>query len=1225
MIRIYKSVIFSISIFLILYCPGLLALSTDNDVSINSRDSIYQIRIDDLPKAIALIRQNKFSVAKQILSNLINRNQDNAEAHYWLAIAYSQTGEQGKALKHIAESEKRASHNRQVALEHARMLVNSGKYKEAEKKYQEILSQVQEKTEIRKIKRSLYILKGQQLINAHKLEEALKHYEAMLQMYPNEVLVMEALGYIYSKLEFWEEAEHYYITASLLAPDRVLIYRRMANMYEKMGDQEQKRFYYQKVMQIDPSGVNAKIVIQNLLRQGKEALYSGNIDDAFYEYLTILKVQPDNMIAKLSLAEAYEYIKDWEGAEKIYLELLEKHPTNLSVLSRLANVYFVMEDTDQAIESYQQIVDVTADSAIGRDATAKLNMLYVRKAQYLASHLETEKDQQSAYLAIQNWIELGRLDNAQWLANSIASQYPDNAIALYWLGILHEKRGELSMALFHLSKSMWRNPQDANTRLAYARVLSRTGELEKAEATYRDVIAQIKDQSKRQQAKKALGLVIAEQLVRKGKPRAAITQYRKMLKGNERDLSVIKRIANIYASMGDLENANNLLEEIKNIQIALKQEKELLSKGKMLVQQKKYTDAEHYLNRSLKLNPQNSQALYWIGYIYVQRGDLHNAIQFYNKSIKYAPANTTLRIEYAKLLVATGQLVAAEQQYAQILSITPNKSERKKIKYLSGFVKGQLLINKQSYDLALHHFQTMSIIYPQDENVLQVLAGMYQKLNFYEEAKEIYQSILARNSNSADSHIQLASIAVYEGNSEQRLIHLAQALQLDPSGKYGQLAEKMLLEKGREYIRHKNYIGAERELKTIINVHASHLAANLAMAEIYEATSLINKAENLYLKVLALNPVDLTARKKLAELYIRTDKLDDALREYQKIYDIAPSTTLGQIANAKLNFLYGRQSEKISKTLYTPADQKNAVSIAELWMEKNRLDAAQWLLNAVIEKNAQIPEAYFNLAMIHKQRGELHTSLEYLSKGVKLLPGNTDYALEFANLLARVGKTRSAEKVYLQVIASLENDTVKQREAKRQYGFLTGQRLTNNKRYRSALRHYVKMEHDYINDTEVMAKLAGVLIKVGRYQDAENLYNKALKIEPNNRVINVALAQLYKKRGNNKAYLKQLRQAFLLDPYAGLGEQLATDLGLRDGIRQLQKQHWNAAVVAFNRVLEANPNNVFAQVGISAAYMDSGYTNEAEKTLKKVINLENSHLDTRLNFLFLKASYALDQ
>lgn len=230
--------------------------------------------------------------------------------------------------------------------------------------------------------------------------------------------------------------------------------------------------------------------------------------------------------------------------------------------------------------------------------------------------------------------------------------------------------------------------------------------------------------------------------------------------------------------------------------------------------------------------------------------------------------------------------------------------------------------------------------------------------------------------------------------------------------------------------------------------------------------------------------------------------------------------------------------------------------------------------------------------------------------------------LAFADILANLGENTDAKKLYNRVVAEKDFDAITKQTAEEKLSLLIGEQLIKDGKETQALRHFRKLQAQKPDDVHLMERIAHVLLLKNNTKEAREILDQALELDPNNVKLNNSLATLYKQEGNNKAYLKQLRQVFLLDPNGGLGLNLAKSLSLSEGLGQLHKGQYKAAITAFNRSLESNPNNLFASVGISAAYLESGLKKDAEDILSPLLSLDSGTLDTRLRFLMLKGSYA---
>jgi len=1199
----------------IFFIPVMSLASSQNSIHVHTKP-ITQI--------ISMVRQGDLENAKVSLLKKLELDSTNAALHYWLGKVYSESGAYSDSLSHLEKANLLAPENQEISLEYASQLSQQNKFQKAKELYKKILKQTEFRSEKTRITHLLKLVEGREYIHNGEINLALKHYQAMALMYPEDEHVLETLGNIYANLEFWEEAENYYQKTLEVNPNRQSTHLFMAKLYRKNGDSKSKWDHLTKVILLDSHSTNAEIAVNILLEDGKILESSHDMDLAIEEFNVILAVLPGNLDAQMAIASAYEKDGLFSKAESLYQKLENKYPNNIEIKIFLARLYTAFEKPDLAISKYQEIIKTAPDSPWTKETSVKLSRLYAHKSELLGANLDSKSKLHQAIDVISVWINDGRFESAQWLLDRVIRYHPKDAKAKYLQGLIFEQKGQLENALETLSQSIWLDPSLVAARTAQARLLSRLGNLKDAEAAYRDVLSSNNLLDNRKQIEKSLGFTIGEKFVRDGNLQFALAHYREMSGKYATDTEILQRIADIYVLTGDRKQAKLTLKEIKKIKVLASKGKKYFDTGKRLAQIGKYSEAEKQLDLALKIDSQNSELLYWMGYIAAQQLEFDTSSEFYKKSVELDPGNVLTREEFAHSLLKSGQIQLAKQQYKKCFNMVNTPALQKKFKRYLKYVEGQVLIDKGDLKTALTHYQTMSIMFAEDINTLEALASVMVKLDLLLEAKEIHERILRYSPSHTVSNIRLANIAGLLDDQQARRTYFEKAIQMDGQG-VGEIAEKILLQKAKQYIALKDYQSAQNELDTILSVKPKHIKANQVLADLYIEKGQYEDAKNVFTRLLALRPIDLETRVQLAELYVNTNQMDYALLEYKKIFDIAPSTEIGQNANAKLDFLYGLEAERISKDLLTERDQENAIEISKQWIQISRLDAALWLLTSVIENNPENIQAFYWLSILHERRGEFEIALAYIDNVLKMDNSNQSHLLVAANLNYRLGNLDAAEQQYLEVISTSQADVGRYNKAKRKYNFLIGSRLVSSGKLKTALSHYRKMQTKHLNDTEIMARIGSVLNKLGHHKSERKVYLNALRIDPGNKHINLALASLYKQLGKHKAYLKQLRQVFLVDPTGGLDESSLVQLRLEKGIKQLHRHRWEDAIVAFNRALEVNPNNLYAQVGISAAYKQGGELNKSNSSMNKIMQLKDSHLNDRLSYLNTNINYVFEE
>lgn len=172
--------------------------------------------------------------------------------------------------------------------------------------------------------------------------------------------------------------------------------------------------------------------------------------------------------------------------------------------------------------------------------------------------------------------------------------------------------------------------------------------------------------------------------------------------------------------------------------------------------------------------------------------------------------------------------------------------------------------------------------------------------------------------------------------------------------------------------------------------------------------------------------------------------------------------------------------------------------------------------------------------------------------------------------------------------------------------------------------------------------------KQGFAQKAIAIYNKISRLTPESLEISAKLAELYQikgsvaearahytvlaeryqRMGNKAESLAVLKQIAQLDPNNSdiflkiadlcLQEEQADEAAsafIQAGLRLSERKQYEAAITAFSKGLDIKPNDLTGLKGIVKSQINLGYTDEAAKTLEKV--LENEPYNREVIFLLV--------
>jgi tetratricopeptide (TPR) repeat protein len=224
------------------------------------------------------------------------------------------------------------------------------------------------------------------------------------------------------------------------------------------------------------------------------------------------------------------------------------------------------------------------------------------------------------------------LDKAVFHYQAALKIEPGYAMALYNLGTIYEKKGQMDKAISYYLKALKTTPDyfDALNNLGFA--FYNKGNYDKAVLYFKRAL---KTNPKKTNAR----LNLANVLFFQSKPDEAISQYQQILQSDSENADAHCNLAYI------------------------------------LSRQNKIKEAVHHYNEALRIDPKNSEAYYLLGNILLRQGKLKEAFHHYSKAIKFRPGDVQAYNKIGVILLKQGKFRKAGVFFSKALQIDPRFSE----------------------------------------------------------------------------------------------------------------------------------------------------------------------------------------------------------------------------------------------------------------------------------------------------------------------------------------------------------------------------------------------------------------------------------------------------------------------------------------------------------------------------------------------------------------------
>ena len=287
------------------------------------------------------------------------------------------------------------------------------------------------------------------------------------------------------------------------------------------------------------------------------------------------------------------------------------------------------------------------------------------------------------------------------------------------------------------------------------------------------------------------------------------------------------------------------------------------------------------------------------------------------------------------------------------------------------------------YEAALSLFERAVKEKPGDPDALYWLARAQLKMSLLNPALENAKTLVAKNPRYIGGYMVLseAYVALYRASEdrEKGKVHLEQALSV---------------------LR-----DAER-----VNPRYAPLFAQRGLA--YALLGQMDKAEEALKKALALEDTP-EVRATLAEVYLASGKLDEALDQYARALALAPKNLDLRVRYASALLLKGRPEEAVRVLeeghRLKPLDAEGWYTLGQAYLALglNR-EAGVALENAVALAPLRFPAAYFYLGQVYLALGEAEKARSRLTVAVRLEPRKPEYRYLLCLANERLGDREGA-------------------------------------------------------------------------------------------------------------------------------------------------------------------------------------------------------------------------
>jgi hypothetical protein len=461
---------------------------------------------------------------------------------------------------------------------------------------------------------SSYIEKlGQLYVSQKDYPNAINAYEKLYALNKARVDVLQILYQLYGSQNEFQQMINVLNRIEVLEGSSEQISLSKMQIYEQMGEKRKEYDELKSLVDSHPLDLNYKVMFGNWLLQ------NGKKKEAVKLYRNVLKEEPTNALAKLSLLDYYRTIGDQATVDVITQELLQSPKTEKEIKIALlrqvisSNQQANVSDSAEVMKLFSQALSVPqSDADILMMKAAYMSLKKMPKAEINRVYeqaIDVEPDNSRARIAlIQNIWDTGDYDKVIAICRPAQEYNPEEMVFYYFQGMAQYQKHENDAAL----------------------------------QTFRKGVSQIKADSNPDVVSDFYALM-GEILHEKGRLAESFQAYDSCLQWKPDNIAAMNNYAYYLSEANkDLPKAEQL--SYKTIKAEPNNSTFLDTYAWILFQQKRYEEAKIYIDQAIRSDSTLTGVVKeHAGDIYAMTGDIDKALEFWQQSLKGGNQSAVLK------------------------------------------------------------------------------------------------------------------------------------------------------------------------------------------------------------------------------------------------------------------------------------------------------------------------------------------------------------------------------------------------------------------------------------------------------------------------------------------------------------------------------------------------------------------------------------------------------
>lgn len=374
--------------------------------------------------------------------------------------------------------------------------------------------------------------------------------------------------------------------------------------------------------------------------------------------------------------------------------------------------------------------------------------------------------------------------------------------------------------------------------------------------------------------------------------------------------------------------------------------------------------------------------------IYSLNDDTGNAQKYLERAVKLNPNQVDLQAQLADIYTRQRDFNSAIGAYRKVLELDPERGE-------AYFGLGMVYVRMMKWAEAVAPLQKAIQMDTQPQEAWRLLANAFEEMKDFSRAAEAYEKFLSFNPPDAwGAYLRLGMARMELGQFEPAVKALEEAQKLQPQD------IKVNYTLAQAYQKAKQYENAEKTFKLLAELSPEDAASYYGLiVRMYDEVGQYDRAVEAAKKVVELSPKSELAVYNLGIMYFKLERYDEAIGAFQKALKIRPNY---EYAWYQVGYSYSRQKkykeaiEAFKRFVELMPDSYDGwFNIGISYMMLKDFQNALQPMEKTVELKPDYGVALYNLAIVYLNLHDNLSARDVYKKLVAVDPGLAEKLKKF--------------------------------------------------------------------------------------------------------------------------------------------------------------------------------------------------------------------------------------